>query len=367
MKRNASFKRIGDKLKEAKSVYLYPHENPDGDAIGSCIALCRMLRGMGKVSYVLVDEDIPDNLRFMDPFRYPEHCIYYEAGECRSSAAPGPTDIPGRKKVGGVTYCGSNETCDPMIRIGSEGLDVPEVSMCVDSALLSRFPKRADFFKKAPNSISLDHHLTDDPVFDINRIEPNACATGELVYRLMKSMGHTPTKEEGEALFAAITTDSGNFQYSNTTKMTHKIVCDLYDCGIDVTGVSTSLYENEPMRKIALISLAVERMELFGNGQVAATKITNDMLEKTGAVMSDAEPVVATIRSIKGVEIALVFKEKEKGVFVSMRAKTDGDVQKIAASFGGGGHRKAAGCTVKMTMEEAYDKIVKAAVDSLKK
>jgi len=321
--RNNSYKRIGERLAEAKSVCLFPHENPDGDAIGSCAAICSMLRGMGKTCHILIDEPLPENLRFMDD--------------------------------------------GTMFVIGTSLPEVPEVAMCVDCSVLSRFPERREFFLKSGFSICVDHHLSEKTYCDLNRIEPKAAAAGELVFRLMKAMGHKPTKTEGEALFAAITTDSGNFQYSSTSRTTHKIVCDLYDCGIDTTYVSTQLYQNVPMRKMELESMVIADMKLLADGQVVYARITQDMLKETGADMSDAESLVALIRSVKGVEIALLFKERANGkIFVSMRAKTTANVQKIAVAFGGGGHRKAAGCTLEMTMDEAIEKVTAAAVESLK-
>ena len=178
----------------------------------------------------------------------------------------------------------------------------------------------------------------------------------------MKVMDHVPSKREAEDLFAAITTDTGNFQYSNTTKKTHEIVCGLYDSGIDVSAVSTALYENESPEKLELVGAAVERMQFFANGKIAAAVITQDMLKEIGAVMSDSEPVVARLRTVAGVEIALVFKERgENKTSVSMRSKSYANVQRVASALGGGGHVRAAGCTLDTDIQDAMNKVIEAA------
>ena len=301
----------------AERIYIFPHENPDGDAVGSTAALCSMLLDMGKEAVVLIDGELPGNLSFMD---------------------------------------------DDMFVIPNDDIEAPDVSVAVDCNEPSRFPKLGKIFLSADTSVSIDHHLLNETFCDLNYVDPGASAAGELIFALMKAMDHVPSKREAEYLFAAITTDTGNFQYSNTTKRTHEIVCELYDSGIDVSGISTALYENESPEKLALIGTAVEKMQFFDDGRIAMTRITQKMLEDTGAVMSDSEPVVARLRTVAGVEIALVFKEKEAGkTSVSMRSKSYADVHKVASSLGGGGHMRASGCTLDMDIDSAVSKVLEAA------
>lgn len=318
---NNSFTEIAEKLGGAERIYLFPHENPDGDAVGSTAALCSMLRDMGKECYVMIEEKLPENLRFMD---------------------------------------------DDMFVIPEENVERPDLSVAVDCSETSRFSKLKDLFLSGGYTISIDHHENEKPSFDMNYIDPGAAAAGELIYKLMKEMDHIPSKKEAEALFAAITTDTGNFQYSNTTRETHSIICDLYESGIDISSVSTEIYENESPEKIRLICRAVSEMELLFGGKLALTRVTQDMLKETGTVMSDAEPVIKEIRSVRGVEIAIVLKERGPGkVFVSMRSKSYASVLEIARELGGGGHQKAAGCTLNMTVDEAEEAVLKAAKKQL--
>ena len=317
MEMNDSFEKIAEKLMEAERIYIFPHENPDGDAVGSTAALCSMLSDMGKEAVVLIDEKLPDNLEFMN---------------------------------------------DDMFVIPDDDIEKPDLAVAIDCNEPSRFPNLRDIFLSADSSVSIDHHLIEKPFCDLNYVDPEAAAAAELIVELMKVMDHVPSKREAEDLFAAITTDTGNFQYSNTTKKTHEIVCELYDRGIDVSAVSTALYENESPEKLELVGAAVERMQFFADGKIAAAVITQDLLKETGAVMSDSEPVVARLRTVAGVEIALVFKERGKNkTSVSMRSKSYANVQRVASALGGGGHVRAAGCTLDTDIQDAMNKVIEAA------
>ncbi len=318
---NDSLKRIGEVLTSAKSVLVFPHINIDGDALGSSVALAHILREMGKECFVLMEDGIPDNLRFLDR-----------------------------------GYCTYDQDVIPE----------PDVTICVDCGEPGRFPKRVERFKTGKVSICIDHHSTSDPFCDYNHIDPGACATGELIYKLFVAMGETVDKEAGEALFAAITTDSGNFQYNNTSKETHMIIADLYDAGIDFFDVSVELYQNVRLEKIKLISKVMEALEVDDSGRFAMGIATSRTFEETGTDPLQAEGIIAEIRNIKGVEIAAMLKEREGGkVEVSLRSKHMGNVSNIAVAFGGGGHQKAAGCTMECSVEEAAEKVRKAALEEL--
>ena len=318
---NDSFETIAEEIMKGERIYLFPHENPDGDAIGSTAALCSMLRSMGKDAWVLIDEELPDNLAFM------------ESG---------------------------------MFVIPDGSIEKPDTSVAIDCSEKTRFPKLMDIFDSADKTICIDHHLTEDPEFDFKRVDPTAAAVGEMIFDLMKVMEHKPTKREAEALFAAIDTDTGNFLYSNATRRTHEIVCELYDSGIDVPAVGIELYETVAPEKQRLEAMALSQASFFCGGKIVLTAITQQMLEETGAKMSDAELVVAKLRTVKGVEIAICLKERApEKIFASMRSKSTASVRDIAVAFGGGGHVKAAGCTLNMPLEEAEEKIVAKAEEVL--
>ncbi|MGN0709473.1 MAG: bifunctional oligoribonuclease/PAP phosphatase NrnA [Anaerovoracaceae bacterium] len=322
MIKNDSLEKIAEEVKKADSVYIFIHENMDGDAIGSGSALCTVLRRMGKTAYVVKNGAIPDNLRFLDR----DTCV-----DCG--------DVPGEH----------------------------DLSLAVDCGERKRFPDNIELFDQGKVTACIDHHETDEAQFDLNHVEPDAAASGELIFRFIRILGEELDKEEAESLFAAITTDTGNFQYSNTTKKTHLITAELYDHGIDSSKVSNQIYETVPLRKMRLKSAAMSRMEITADGRVAMTAVTQDMLKETGAVLNDSEGIVSELRQIDGVEISALIKESDDGrVFVSLRSKTGANVRNVAMRFGGGGHIRAAGCTVEGSSWQAvYDGIKKAASEEV--
>lgn len=325
-----TLKEIGNVLQDASNIYIYPHIDADGDTIGSSVALCRVLRQLGKEAYVLIEEPVPDNLQFMDR-----------------------------------GYCTMDE----------KRLETADLSICVDCGDKSRFPGRVESFIKSDVTVCLDHHATTEEYADYNYVDPSASATGEIVFDLIQTMAPAGTgssgpgparagseenngwkidKETGEALFAAITTDTGDFQYSNATKRTHEIVAQLYDSGMDHHEVSVEIYENVKFNQLELSNKVMSTARLFADGKGIIAHVTQDMLKKTGSTMDDTSGMVATLRSIAGVEVSCFLKETEEGsIKVSMRAKSYADVSGIAESHDGGGHARAAGCTLHMSMKKA--------------
>ena len=317
---NDSFEEIGLQLEKADRIAIFPHILMDGDALGSAAALCHVLRSKGKDAAVLIEDKIPDNLMFLDN------------GYCTRD-----TD----------KYTG----CD--------------IALCIDCGELNRFPERSEAFLSGKTKICIDHHPTSEGIGDLNYIDPEASATGEIVFELLAAINFDIDSEAANAIFAAITTDSGNFQYSNTTKRTHQIVTKLYDHGLDAYTTSIALYENESFEKINLMSRVLSDAVVFAGGRAIISCVSKELLRQTGARMEDSEGIVSTMRSIKGIDIAALIKENEPDkIKVSLRAK-GADVGAIAVSFGGGGHEKASGCTLHEDLESAYARIRSAIEESL--
>ncbi|MFA7661557.1 MAG: bifunctional oligoribonuclease/PAP phosphatase NrnA [Anaerovoracaceae bacterium] len=312
--KNSTLQEIGARLREAKTVLLFPHVNMDGDALGSAVALCKGLRTLGKKCHILIEDEIAQYLRFLEK----DYCI--SAGE----------------KVKN-----------------------PELCIAVDCGEVSRFQGRKDHFFKGQHTMCIDHHLSTDPVFDYNYIDTDASATAMLVYRILKELNVPLDREIGEAIWAGITTDTGNFQYSNTTKETHLIVAELYDLGIDHNDVSVKIYENIRPEKILMTNKVMDNLTFFAGGKGAITYATHSILKETGATPDETEGIVETLRCISGVEVAAFLREDgADNIKVSMRSKTQANVAEIAMRFNGGGHRKAAGCTIRATMEFALKMII---------
>lgn len=310
---NNTYKEIAQVLEGAQTVLLYPHVSPDGDALGSCAALCRALRMKGKQAFILVEEELPLNLAFLDK-----------------------------------GYCTDDQNI----------LENVDISFCVDCGDATRFPGRAEKFAEGKTSVCLDHHHTTTEFCDYNYVDPDAAATGELVFDLLKEMGISQDIEIGEAIFAAITTDTGNFQYSNTTRRCFEIMTELFDWGVDTNKVSVELYENVRLERKIIETMAFSTLNLLADGKAAVAYVTQEMLEKSGALSEETENVIRELRCIAGVEYAAFLKEKgPETVRLSLRAKSYGDVSVIAERFGGGGHIKAAGATLNMTIENAVNAV----------
>ena len=313
---------IAKLLMESSSMYIFPHMVADGDAMGSCAALCALMRSMGKEADILMEDEIPDNLLFLDK--------------------------------GYVTFV-------------EEDTELPMRDLCIalDCSNLDRLPKRIRIFQECGRrSACIDHHGANVPFAEVNLIDPMASATTELLYELFLYMDIDITKEIGEAIYTGIVTDTGNFQYTNTTRKTHLITSDLYLYGVDTKTLNIILYQSERPQKLKLHSMIMSNMEVFHEGRASMAHVTLDMYDEADAKTSESDGINAAIRDIQGVEVAVFLREKIKGheIKVGMRSKDYIDVSQIGVKFGGGGHRHAGGCTLYTSMEEAIE-IMKEAVN----
>lgn len=328
---NSNLREIAKEFLKANNILLYPHVGIDGDALGSSIAITIALRKLGKKCYILYDEEMPKNLEFMLN-----------------------SDIP--------------FVTDNMDIISDSELDI---SCAIDNGAYQRFEHFKDKFNKAKLTVCLDHHSTSEGISQLNYIRPDRSACGEIIFDFLKELNELSEKKVlpdidiANAIFTAITTDTGNFQFSNTTKEAHLIIASMMDWGFKENPISNEIYENQSISKIKAENLAISRMEILANGKVAVSYISKEELDDLGVKAGETDPIVKTLRSISGVEYAAFLKEKEIGeVRVSYRAKTDGcDISGIAKSHNGGGHKKAAGATLNMPLKDAYEITKKDLID----
>jgi phosphoesterase RecJ-like protein len=319
--KNCSLKEIGNGLLEAKTVLLFPHVQMDGDALGSASAICRALRTMGKQAYILINEVVPANIMFLDD------------GFCTTDM-----DI----------------------------LPNPDVCLAVDCSDISRIEGRKTVFFQGTVTMCIDHHVTNEAFADLNFVDRHAASTGEISYRLLQQMEYPMDALSAQALYAAMATDTGNFMYTNTTRETHLIAAALFETGMDHGKIGVEIYQNSRPEKVKLTALCFASMEFVGEGKANIALITQDMLKQAGASMEETEGLVEQMRNISGIEISCIMKEDDDRIKVSMRSKTNGDVASIARNFGGGGHKKAAGFTLEVPMEEAKVLVKNAILQQLK-
>ncbi len=279
------------------------HENPEGDAIGSELALALALRRMGKTATVLNADPVPGNLAFLPG-----------AGTVVAE------EDGSRYQVAVVVDCGSPERTG---RVGTELL-------------------------KCPVMVNIDHHRTNGAQGDFCLIEPEAAATGLLVHRVLKAMGAEIDRDVAVNIYVAILTDTGSFHYSNASPESFFVAGEMVRTGIDPWAVAEQVYETQSANRLRLLGRVLDSLEIAGGGRVAAISTLRDDLAEFAATKDHLEGFINYPRSIAGVEVAVAFREEGNREYrVSFRSKGRVDVSAVASSFGGGGHRNAAGCTVR--------------------
>ncbi len=303
------FEEIIKFVNQSKTITIFPHTNIDGDAVGSSKALALALIKAGKQVEVLCDEAVPSHVGFLN--------------------------------------------CD---LFKTDSSFAPDCAFAVDCSDFQRIENRIEVYKNAKYRVCIDHHPGPNDFADVIVRDADAPAAAMLVYKFIKELGVEFDKDIAEALYTGILTDTGAFKYSNTTAETHLVIADLYQYGIDHTSICVNVFDNKPLVQIKLESIASSNMEIFADGKAVISYLNYKEWNSLGAQYSDTDSSIDVIRKIQGTEIAAILKEKEPGVFkLSMRSKSYADVSEIAFKLGGGGHVKAAACTLNMSFEDAYN------------
>ncbi len=297
------------------------HENPDGDAVGSSLGLAQFLRNAGKEVTVHFKDPAPELYQFLPridqvlhivPDRPYDVCFVLDVGEFRRAGEA-------------ITSCTT---------IGS--------------------------------FINIDHHITRDLFGAINYIDTGAAATGILIYRIIKASGQTLDRDTALSLYTAILTDTGSFRYSNSNPEAFAVAGQLIAVGLDAWYVTERLYESQPAERLKLLAEALGTLVVSPRGDVASVTVTLDMYGRTGGTTELTDGFVNYPRSIKGVEVAIFFREMEPGLFkVGFRSKGKISVATLAALFGGGGHHNAAGCNVAGSIDEVRHQVLHRVYEAL--
>lgn len=319
MSENTSLAEIAEAIRSHDSFILLSHVRPDGDAIGSQIALGHSLEEMSKTVHYVNEDGLPANLTFMP---------------------------------------GSGKMQSPP----SEPIDA-EVCIALDCATRPRLGDNAlHAASQAKLWINIDHHVSNPKYGDMNHIDSASPATGQIVYQLITENQMPLPDETRDAIYVAVSTDTGSFQYSNTTAATYEMAADLVRRGLDVGTINSLTYDNNPYRKIELLRSLLNTLELQDDGRVAHWELPCSVKEKYKLQPEDTEDQIDLIRGIEGVIVAAFFEELPEGkVRVSLRAKDSSvDVCAIAQQFGGGGHPRAAGIRMPGPLSDAKGKVLSA-------
>ncbi len=303
-----TIQKIIEVIRSNSSFLITTHEGPDGDAIGSSLALASFLRKLGKDVTVHYQDAVPDLYVF----------------------------LPGADSV--------------LPHIPDRHFDV---SFVLDVGEKKRAGKEFCCFLRVTTTVNLDHHLSCENFADYNLIDTQAAATGILVYRIATAYGYTFDLDTALCIYTAVITDTGSFHYSNANREAFTVAGEMIESGINAWYVAEKLYENQPAKRLKLLSLCLPTLDFFKEGKAASVTVTSDMYAASGADAELTDGFVNYPRSIRGVEVALFFRQLEEKKFkVGFRSKGNVNVATFSAALGGGGHHNAAGCTVEGTLDE---------------
>jgi len=309
-------------LGKAPKVALFSHVSPDGDCIGSMLAIGLALEKMGK------------EVSFYNPNSVPSYLSF----------------LPGSSRI-------RQELPNPQ----------PEILLFVDCTDLGRVNLSRSEISEDSTVLNVDHHISNLFFGDINWVEPQASAVGEIALTLISKLGVEIDRNMATNLYTAIVTDSGCFQYSNTTAQTHRSAAALLDIGVDLPNIHHNIFDQKPLAQIKLLQCALNGLEIHAHGQLALMILNAEDFQKSGAEQELSEGLVNHARSIAGVEVAVLLKEVgPREIKGGLRSNLWLNVNEIATLFGGGGHQRAAGCTFRISMAEAKLSITTAIEEALR-
>jgi phosphoesterase RecJ-like protein len=310
------FAEVGQVLRERQRFAILSHVRPDGDAIGSQLALALSLQQLGKDVRVWNEDGMLEKYSFLP----------------RAELLTKPPAT-------------------------AENFDV---AIALDTAIQNRLGTALAAVRSARVWINIDHHLSNPGYGDLVIIDPAAPATAEIIFRLIKTQGLPFNRDIAENLYAAISTDTGSFQYPQTTAQTFEIAAELIRAGLDVGKLSQQLYENYPRRRLELLRELLRTMRFEHQGQVASFSLSLQTAARLAVLPEDNEGLIDHLRAVRGVMVAVFFEELADGkVRVSMRSKSNAiDVCAICQKFGGGGHTLAAGARVRGTLAEVEERVL---------
>lgn len=307
----SDLERIAAELQKGNDFVICGHVSPDGDCLGSQLALACALRSLGKrVRCVFATDGVYDR---------------------------GLAFLPGMEEI--VPACSYDGPLDTFVAV-----DVPTTERMGDAARLH---------EEARLTVTIDHHAAPATVSDLNYVDPDAAATAEIVWKLVRLMGVSPTPELATCAYTGLVTDTGRFQYQNTSAAALAAAAEMVKAGADAARIARQVYQNRTLASVLLEARAIKRMRLRCDGKVALSWLSLGDFIECNANKNDAEPLIDVLRSLSGVRVACMLREQEDAVRGSFRAKDETDVAALARTFGGGGHKAAAGFTVEGSLAHA--------------
>jgi len=306
---------VGDVVRASESIGCLAHKDADADSLGSALGFALSLRAMGKRVHVIVPDPVPMLL----------------------------SHLPGFDTI---------ESGQPPV----------DTLFTFDCATLDRFGEHRDYVEQARRVVSIDHHVSNTGFGTINVIDPAASATGQMAYRLLRTIGAPITPQVANNLYAALFTDTGGFRHENTDEAALRLGADLVALGADPAWVALKSYKSRSIPRVRLEGLAIAGLTAECNGKLVWSRITQAMLDEAGADMQESEGVIDTLQSIDTMLIAILFKESGTTTTkVSVRSRDPYDAAQVCAPFGGGGHTRAAGAELAQPIDGAMPRVLDVA------
>lgn len=304
---------ILEEINKAETIVILTHENPDGDAMGSSLALYDALKNMGKNPDIIIPE-YPRVFEFLP-----------NANEIKKESS----------------------------------IEKYDLAISVDCATIKMLNGFANYFENAKVKVSIDHHSTNTMFGDLNYVSPEAPACAQILIVVLEYFKVEVTKEIGTCILTGIITDTGGFKYSGVTAETFEFVAWLLNKGINVSKIYRKVLQTKTRANFELSRKAMDRLEFFEDGKVAFTYITLQDQESINSENGDHEGIVEIGRDIEGVEVSIFVRETDTGCKISMRSNEYVNVSDVCILLGGGGHTHAAGCSLQCSIEQAKEKILR--------
>jgi bifunctional oligoribonuclease and PAP phosphatase NrnA len=322
---NQGFAAIGDVLRSAGTIVVITHVRPDGDAIGSQLAMVLALQRLGKTVAAWNEDGLPESFAFLQG----------------SEVITKPPDEP-------MEF---------------------DLVLALDTAAKNRLGTGIKAVRACKTLVNIDHHASNPGYGDLNYIDVQAPATGQVIYELLQDQKLPFLPEIAEALFVAISTDTGSFRYQNTTEQTFEIAGKLVGAGVDLATISNRVYESYPKRRILLLGELLHTATFHANDRIATFSLTEATKARLAIDPADVDGLIDVIRSIDTVVVAIFFEELEdQRVRISVRSKDLRiDANRICSTWGGGGHQLAAGARIRGTLEEVRAKVISYVTDEVLK
>ncbi len=313
-----SLKEFCEGLKKYNNFILTSHVNPEGDAIGSIIAMESVLKRLGKQAQIVCEDTFPERL----------HSLRY------------------RGKWN--TY---KDVKDKNLQF--------DALVIADCPTLERIGKIKELLHPDTAIFNIDHHISNTRFGTYNYVKPEAAASGEVIYEIMQELKLPVNQDEARSLYISLSTDTGSFKYSNTSVKAHNIAAELIKTGIDIGRINEELYATYSLNKIQLYSRLLAKVETAFNGKVAWVAMNRNDLKASGGTYEDTEGFIDFLKYLKEVKVAFFISEmSDKETKVSFRSKENYDANQVATAFAGGGHKKASGATIRMSLENAVKAIL---------